>query len=194
MLSRRPALAVLFLLLLAFVAAGCGEGPGNRPSATAPNEGPYVTTGGLRYQVQMSRVLNPFDAEDADYLDGIPHPNLQVANGTDVWFGVFLRVEHHFKNGPQLSAEHFALTDTEGHVLLPTTQSNQNPYAYHPRVLKTSTDVIPNPDSTAAQAPIGGELLLFKVNQTWLENRPVELKIYAPAGGPNGVASVTLDI
>ena len=91
MLSRRPALAFLSLLLVAAL-AGCGHGPGNRPRAIAPTEGYYVTTGGLRYQVQMSRVLNPYDPEDADYLVGINRPNLQVADGKKVWFGVFIRV------------------------------------------------------------------------------------------------------
>ena len=194
MLSRRPALSFLSLLLLVVAIAGCGQGPGNRPTASAPNEGPYVTTGGLRYQVQMSRVLNPFDAEDKDYLIGINHPIEAVGHGKTVWFGVFIRVEHHFNNGPQVAAfyQHFLLTDTEGHHLAPTPLPPTNVYGYRSTILSSSNNVLPNPDSTAAAGPIGGALLLFRVNQLWLENRPVKLIISPPNGGHT--ANVTLDI
>ena len=59
------------LVLLVFVAAfvaGCG----NKEAiiTVAETEGVYVDVGGLTYQVQMSRFLNPGDVEDKEYLDG----------------------------------------------------------------------------------------------------------------------------
>jgi hypothetical protein len=178
--------------------ASCGDiGEGNNPTAEGETEGVYITTGGLRYQVQMSRKLNPYDVEDQAYLVGIPDPAAQVANKRFTWFGVFIRVENrtgHAGVPPKfiLSANNFRLEDNEGEISLPVPHIPvENVFAYRPRVIPPR-GVTPKPSSIAAQSPIGGALILFKVDQNLLERRPVLLKIKPPTGGEE--AEVRLDI
>ncbi len=189
----RPALALASLALVVPFAA-CGDG--NDPVTEAHNEGIYVTTGGLRYQVQMSRKLNPYDIEDRDYLSGIPNAAKQVANQDVAWFGVFLRVENrtHKGDGPEKTiqaADKFKIVDNKGTEAEPYPMPATNVYAYRSVPLNAKGQ-IPAASSTAAQAPIGGALVLFKVEQGILERRPTQLLIEAADG--SGEAEVNLDI
>ena len=56
----------------------------------AATEGIYLDVGGLKYQVQISRVLNANDREDRDYLVDLPAD--QQLGSNDNWFAVFMRV------------------------------------------------------------------------------------------------------
>ena len=56
-------------------------------------EGFYLSLGELKYQVQISRQLNPHDVQDRDYLRGVPEAQRTLA-ADEVWFGVFLQVEN----------------------------------------------------------------------------------------------------
>ncbi|MDQ8045574.1 MAG: hypothetical protein AAGC46_17625 [Solirubrobacteraceae bacterium] len=190
----RPALALLSLAL-AVPFAGCGDG--QDPTTTASVESVYVTIGGLKYQVQMSRKLNPYDAEDRDYLAGVPHAAQDVANLKYTWFGVFLRVENDTNGKPQndprtiTSASKFVLTDNENDTAYPTPLPSTNVFAYKAQAL-APRGIIPNPSSTAAQAPIGGSLILFKVDQQLLERRPATLNITSADGTVTG--RINLDV
>lgn len=173
--------------------AACGDG--NDPRAEGETEAVYVTTGGLRYQVQVSRKLNPYDIEDRDYFVGIKGPGAQVANATDAWYGVFIRVEN--RTGLDTdnektfrTASEFELSDNEGNTVEPTPIPAENIFAYRQQPLPAK-GVLPLPSSNAAQAPIGGNLVLFKVDQQLLERRPVRLHIKSDDGTE---AEVKLDI
>ncbi len=211
----RPALALLSLALTVPFAA-CGDG--NDPRAEGETEAVYITPGapaepgeaehgeeaehaeeenlggGLRYQVQISRKINPYDVEDRDYLVGIKDAAKQVANPTDTWFGVFIRVENVTDDGDReeqtlRSADHFHIEDNEGNKAEPTPLPAENVFGYHPQLIPAGGQV-PLASSTAAQSPIGGSLLLFKVDQGILERRPTKLVIESP----EGEAEVNLDI
>lgn len=173
--------------------AACGDG--NDPRAEGETEAVYVTTGGLRYQVQVSRKLNPYDIEDRDYFVGIKGAGAQVANATDAWYGVFIRVENRTgldtdEEKTFQTASEFELSDNEGNTVEPTAIPADNIFAYRPQPLPAK-GVLPLPSSNAAQAPIGGNLVLFKVDQQLLERRPVRLHIKSKDGTE---AEVKLDI
>ena len=189
----RPALTLASLALVVPFAA-CGGG--NDPVKEAHNEGIYVTTGGLRYQVQMSRKLNPYDIEDRDYLSGIPNADKQVANQDVAWFGVFLRVENRTHKGDAVektiqAASKFKIVDNKGTEAEPYPLPADNVYAYRSVPLNPKGQ-IPAASSTAGQAPIGGALVVFKIDQSILERRPTQLRIEAADG--SGEAEVNLDI
>lgn len=173
--------------------AACGDG--NDPRAEGETEAVYVTTGGLRYQVQMSRKLNPYDVEDRDYLVGIKGAAAQVSNPIDTWFGVFIRVENISNkdgNKGQIvnSANEFWISDNEGNKAEPTVLPAENIFGYHAQPIIPGGQ-LPKASSTAMQSPISGSLILFKVNQGILERRPTKLHIEAPDGSE---AEVVLDI
>ena len=65
----RLLLSVTATLMLVGGLSACGE---HGEANVGKNEGYYVETGGLQYQVQISRQLNPKDFEDRDYLIGLP--------------------------------------------------------------------------------------------------------------------------
>ena len=62
-------LAVASLALLSGLPA-CGNR--HEVITDAETEGPYLNLGPLKYQVQISRQLNPDDLEDRVYLRGLP--------------------------------------------------------------------------------------------------------------------------
>ena len=65
--------------LAALVAAGCNK---EEVSVEASTEGPYVTVNDLKYQVQISRILNPGEPEDVGYLRGLPRARQLTAPRT----------------------------------------------------------------------------------------------------------------
>ena len=71
MTRRMPhfALSMLAGLALSSAVAGCGE-----EELTEVVEGEPIELAGLDYNVQITRFLNPDDAEDAQYLVGQPPP------------------------------------------------------------------------------------------------------------------------
>lgn len=192
-MPRLRPLTALLALALAVPFAACGDG--NDPVNFGKTEAVYVTTGGLRYQVQVSRKLNPYDVEDKDYLVGVPKAAEQVANPTTAWFGVFIRVENRtgLKDVPPQtinSATSFWLEDNEGNKAYPTALPADNVYGYKSTAIPAKGQ-LPAASSTAASAPIGGALVLFKVDQGILERRPTQLHVQSADGK---TAVVDLDI
>lgn len=120
---RRLGVAVA---VLALALAGCGD---KKKAVTfTDNEGEYLDLGGLRYQVQLSRQLNPYDIEDKAYLQGIPASLAKLAPG-DSWFAVFLRVENPHSH-PVPAATSFLLRDTQNNTFVPVPIPAGNPFAY----------------------------------------------------------------
>lgn len=188
----RPALALL-AVALAVPFSACGDG--QEPVRNAKTEGVYVTAGDLKYQVQVSRKLNPYDVEDSEYFTGLPDAPAQVTT-EDQWYGVFIRVENRTnddgaKGRTIQSASAFTMVDTTGKTVKPTPLPATNVFAYRSTPIVAGQH-IPAPSSAAATASIGGSLVLFKVTQEMLDNRPVQLHI-KPADGSEE-ATVDLDV
>jgi hypothetical protein len=179
----------LFLLVFAVALfAGCG----NKEAVIkeAETEGVYVDVGGLTYQVQLSRFLNPGDVEDKEYLTGLPAEVSPQLPGDEIWFGVWMRVKN-YSGGTLTPTDEFIIVDTEENQYRPVPlEARANPFAYEPHPLLNS-QVLPTPDTAAASGPIQGSLILFRLKASTLPNRPIKLEIEQAGDEP---AEIDLDL
>jgi len=184
---RRLAL-LLSLLACGLVAAGCGNK--QEIVTQGDTEGIYIDVDDLKYQVQISRYLNANDVEDRDYLKGLP-AGAEQPKGDETWFGVFLRVQN--ESGEEIApANDFEIVDTQENVYRPIPLDPAlNPFSYDPQPLPPHS-VLPDPESAAANSAIQGSLLLFKVKNSSLQNRPLEFKL--KRGGSGDTGTVDLDV
>jgi hypothetical protein len=183
-------LAILCALLAAAaVLGGCGNK--EEEVFTAETEGAYLDVGELRYQVQISRQLNPADIEDRAYLNGVPVEERVLERGQS-WFAIFVRVENPTEE-PHRAADEFELEDTQDQIYKAIELPPQNPFAYNGGVVQPE-DTLPPLQSVAQQnETIFGQLVLFKVDVSSFENRPLELKILSPEV-PQTEATLALDV
>src|SRR3954451_21542717 len=127
---RRSFFALIAVAALAV--AGCG----NKESITteAPTEGIYLDLGGMKYQIQMSRYLNPKDVEDRSYLAGLPTG--VSAGKDDVWFGIWMRVQNEGKAARAMATQ-YEIRDTQGSVYRPVPlDAKANPFSYQPGTVR----------------------------------------------------------
>ena len=167
-LKSALALAVLALAPLGAVACGTDE------DDLSVKEGEAVELGDALYNVQITRFLTPDDPEDAAYLEGEPDP----PNGK-AYLAVFLTLEHQGDDTITVPGD-FEIEDTRGDTY-PSLESD-NPYALQPGTELGSDDKLPAPGTPAANGPIQGAMVLFLIDETATENRPLELKIPSPEG------------
>ena len=179
---------LLALAATALVLAGCGNKVEVR--TVAETEGIYIDVGELKYQVQLSRILNPSEPEDAAYLQGLP-PGTEPPGPDEAWFGVWMRVENTTEDLTLMSSDEFEIVDTQEHTFTPI-ELEGNPFAYEPEEVSPHK-VLPSPNSPAGEGVIQGSLILFKVTTEALANRPLEFKIQSPAL-PDDVGIVDLDV
>jgi len=180
---------LLIALLVAVPLAGCGNKESEVKSGET--ESVYLDLGDLRYQVQISRQLNPQDVEDRAYLTGVDPAQAKLKKG-ESWFAIFVRVENpHERSLP--SATQFELSETSGKIYRPVRIARTNPFAYvGGRVAGHGT--LPDNGSVAqANESVNGALVLFKVKTASFDNRPLELKIFGP-DVPQDVVTVDLDV
>jgi hypothetical protein len=186
-------LARLTLLAAALACSLLATGCGNRTDEArtlGETEGVYLDIDELKYQVQLSRYLNPNDAEDRGYLTGLP-PGTPQPGGDETWFAVFIRVSN--ETDHTLSpANDFEIVDTQENRFRPLPLDPKvNDFAYQPNPIPPG-GLIPVPNSAAAQGVIQGSLLLFKVKTSSLQNRPLEFKFRRGGTGTTGI--VDLDV
>lgn len=182
----RPLVLALAALVALAGLAGCGQ---ENPRTHARTEGPYLDVGPLQYQVQISRQLNPADQEDRAYFVGVDRPG--EIGGDDAWFSVWVRVWNRTK-ATHTSSDHFVVEDTTGKRYEPVEVGPGNVFAYRPAAIP-SGGTLPAADSAAEQGVIGGSMLLFRVTNESLANRPLILHIESPRGEPHE-AEVDLDV
>jgi hypothetical protein len=172
------AAALLFLLAAALLTVGCGQ-----DEELDVKEGEPVELGPLRYNVQLTRFLNRTNVEDRDYLVGQrPAPSGQK------YLAVFIEIENDSDATASLPSD-VRIVDTRGTVYAPV--PSQSLYA-----LKLGTQVppdgeLPAADTTAANGPTGGAMILFLIRDEATENRPLELEI---PGIEGEVGKIELDI
>ncbi len=188
-MSLRRVLTLTALALLALPLAACG----NKEEVTTfgHTEGAYLNVGDLTYQVQISRLLNPADNTDRDYLVDVPADQLQLGPD-EQWFGVFVIA---WNEGDKAvpAAQEFELTDTQENVYRPLLIGPKNVFAFRRGVIPADGQ-LPVLNSAASNNPsVNGGMLLFKVKNSTLDNRPLELKIHSLTGTPRE-AAVDLDV
>lgn len=185
-------LAVPLTLALALVAFG---GCGNKRDAytTADTEGVYLAADGLTYQVQLSRELNPALVEDRTLLRGLPASETRLTPD-EVLFGVWLRVENN-GNATHVSSDNFEIIDTEDNHYAPlTVDPSLNSFIYQPQTMR-SGDLYPDLDSVASSCcPRQGALLIFRLNRSVYNNRPLDFDIRTTRTPVRTEASVELDL
>jgi hypothetical protein len=183
---RRVA-SLMLLCAAVLLAAGCGD---KESVVTSGQEGVSVDVGGLSYQVQLSRFLNPNDVEDAYYLRGLPETTDLDPGKDSVWFAVWMRVKN-FSDETLTPTTQFTIEDTEGNKFQPLPiDEKQNPFVFQANPLPHAK-VNPDPNSPSGSGPIQGSLILFRVDTDSLQNRPLTLHI---EGNANESASMELDL
>lgn len=186
--ARRLPLLLLAALFCAGAVAGCGNKQETR--TIGDTEGLYVDVGELKYQVQISRIINPNDTADRTYLAGLPGGTLPP-KPDEAWFGIWLRVQNTTSEKTLPAAEEFKIVDTQKNTFEPV-QLEDNPFAYAPGELGPNT-VLPSENSPAGEGVIQGSLILFKVTNEALQNRPLEFRIESPEN-PDEVGIIDLDV
>jgi hypothetical protein len=156
--------------------SACGAG---EHATYADNLGPgYVELGQLNYQVQISRQLNPWSAEDRFYLQGFTKSQLELA-ANEEWFGVSLQV-FNWSGAAHTPTGDFFITDSLGGRYVPLSNPTPNPYSYVPDTIAAGGQ-LPGITSDAFTGWSQGELLVFKIPYASLVNRPFILHIVSPA-------------
>ncbi len=181
-------------LLAVLAVSGCGDSHTRVTTGTYAGESgknaPYLNVGSLVYEVQLSRQLNPYNSEDASYLQGLTPAQLKLEPGQE-WFAVFMQV-YNQTSQPQPSANSITITDTQENTYTPIVPDETNPFAYRPALVPANSQ-LPTPGTLADDDPAEGSVLLYKIEIVSLDNRPLELKIVDP-NDPSATASAELDV
>src|SRR5438477_5400198 len=145
-MSRRPLATVATValsLIASLVAGGCSSSSDYHRLSV--EEGIPVFLGGMEYSVQISRFLNPKDAEDKAYLQGAP-PLPRDA----YYLGIFLQVHNHNSTRTGLPTR-YDVTDTEHNAYLPVPVHNGYAMPLHGSVAPGGE--LPDPESAAGSGP-----------------------------------------
>ncbi|HEX4116165.1 MAG TPA: hypothetical protein VHY18_09865 [Solirubrobacteraceae bacterium] len=192
-LGKLAPLAVLLVSMLALSA--CSDNSHTRVTTgtyagESGQNAPYLNVGPLIYEVQLSRELNPYDTEDSTYLSGLTPAQRKLAPGEE-WFAVFLQV-YNESSAPHVATTNISISDTQENVYTPIAPALTNEFAYRGGLIPPKGR-IPALDTTAANGPTQGALVLFKIKIVSLDNRPIEIKFVDPLN-PAETASAELDV
>ncbi len=190
--TPRHLLSLAAVALAVLALGACGEShtrvtTGTYAGASGKNA-PYLDVGPLVYEVQLSRELNPWNSEDAGYLEGLSPAERALRPGEE-WFGVFMQVYNN-TNAPHPIATGLTISDTQGNVYHPIVPPN--PFAY-PSGMVPPKNQVPADNTVADDGPTQGALLLYKIKVESLDNRPLTISIVDPLD-PHQTASAELDV
>jgi hypothetical protein len=179
--GHKGALALVLLFALAVLGvAGCGNS-----LSKEGNEGEPIQLGDLKFNVQETRILNPAQPDDKEYLVGqqLPTPHGKL------YLGVFLTMHNSGDNAVRSPTNaDLTVVDTTGasYESIPSHTDFAAPLG---SLIPPGGD-IPGAGTAAANGPTQGALVLFLVDQTFTENRPPKLEI----DSSNETGEITLDI
>src|SRR3954470_3891217 len=178
--ARLGAVLAAAAIVIGALLSGCDTAPENANQVT---EGQGMKLGDLLYNVQITRELNPGDTEDKAYLVG------QKPLGPDEYYlGVFMRVENEGSSPAQLPTD-FTIVDTVGDTFKPLPSNSL--FALKLGGTLQGGDELPAGESAAANGPIQGSLVLFRIDASAIQDRPLTLHIASPTGS---TGEVELDI
>jgi len=166
--GRTGALAIALSLAAVLIgAAGCGE-----DVKKDVVEGEPLELGDLKFNVQITRFLNPSDREDGAYLEGqqVPPPAGQE------YLGVFIEIDNEGSEVARLpTAADLSVVDTTGQAY--EALESDTHFALDLGGNIDAHSEVPAPDTPAASGPAQGSIVLFLVTSNIGENRPLELEI-----------------
>lgn len=187
-MQRAPGSTTRFAAVLAAVVAiasgvvlsGCDTAPENADQVT---EGQGIKIDDLLFNVQITRELNPFDTEDKAYLVG------QKPLGPDEYYlGVFMRVQNEGDASAQVPTD-MSVVDTVGDTFKPLPSDSL--FALRLGDTLHGGDQLPEGESVAANGPIQGSMVLFRIDTSAIQDRPLTLHITTSTGS---TGEVELDI
>src|SRR5215211_7700686 len=158
------ALVVAVALALGALLAGCETNP---ESSLSVEEGQGMKLGGLLYNVQISRFLNPMDDEDKAYLVGQP-----PLPGDRYYLGVFMQIQNEGDTAQRIPRD-LTVVDTGGTKFNPL--ASRSAFALGLGTKVPADGEVPPPESTAANGPIQGSMVLFRIDGRAIEDRPLIL-------------------
>lgn len=173
-------LAAAVVIALGAAVSGCDTAPENANQVT---EGQGIKLGDLLYNVQITRILNPADQEDSAYLVGQKPPG-----GDQYYLGVFMRVDNEGDTAAQVASD-FRVIDTVGDTFDPI--PSKSLFALPLGRTVHPGDQLPEGETTAANGPIEGAMVLFRIDGAAIQDRPLTLEIPSSTGSPG---EVELDI
>jgi hypothetical protein len=174
------ALLLALALALAALSSGCATNP---ESSLSVDEGQGMRLGDLLYNVQISRFLNPTDEEDKAYLVGQP-----PLASNEYYLGVFMQIQNEGDRAQRIPTG-FTVVDTAGTKFKPL--ASKSLFALGLGTKVPADREVPPPDSTAANGPIQGSMVLFRIDGRAIQERPLDLRIPSSSGT---VGVVELDI
>jgi hypothetical protein len=172
---------VTLLSVAALGLAACGA----NHERTSGEEGEFITVGPATYQVQITRLLNPRIRPDDAYLRGQQPPNKDES-----YLGVFLQIKNE-GDAPYSPPRDMKIVDTQGNEYLPL-DATQSGFGLDFGKPIAHDELAPPPDSPAAEGPINGAMVLFRLKlDSATNNLPLELEVPT---GPNSSSRIALDI
>jgi hypothetical protein len=194
---RLPILACALVVALAVAACGSnshhnaplvGTLAGHEVGSEV-NNGEYIQAGPITYQLQVSRELNPYSVQDAEYIKGLP-AGFTPPDANQLWYGVFLwaKNQHHVA---LRTSDNFKIVDTQGITYYPIKLNPAlNPYVWTSQLLPYE-GTYPVPNSVQSEGESQGGLVLFKLDSSAYSDRPLTFYILNHHGQKLG--SISLD-
>ena len=139
--------------------------------------------GDLIYNVQITRILNPTDGEDSAYLVGQPPPP-----NDEFYLGVFMEIQNQADSAQRVPTD-FRVVDTGETEFDPVPSRSLFALELGGRIRPNGE--LPEPETTAANGPIEGAMVLFLIDRAALEDRPLILHVPSSTGS---IGDVELDI
>jgi hypothetical protein len=173
-------LAAVAAIAFGMLLSGCNTAPENANQVT---EGQGIKLGDLLYNVQITRILNPEDPEDKAYLAG-----QEPLPGDEYYLAVFMRIDNEGSSSAQVASD-FQIVDTVGDTFDPI--PSKSLFALQLGATLHGGDQLPQPESTAANGPIAGSMVLFRIDDAAVQDRPLTLEIPSSDGS---TGEVELDI
>jgi hypothetical protein len=177
-IARATRVVPVLVAVAALALTGCSKD--SKPLES--KEGGRIYLDGAFYQVQLSRVLNPKDVEDGYYLEGQSEPQ-----AGESYFGVFMRVDNEETKHrvTPIGVDKMRIVNASGNEFEPIPVKSSG-WGYSQAPLGKGAHM-PIPDSPADIGPIRGALILFRIPQSDLDARPLELEIESEHGKPGKI-------
>jgi hypothetical protein len=173
-------LAAVVAIAAGVVLSGCDTAPENADQVI---EGQGIKLDDLLFNVQITRELNPFDTEDKAYLVG-----QKPLTPDQYYLGVFMRIDNEGDASAQVPTD-MSVVDTVGDTFRPLPSDSL--FALKLGDTIHGGDQLPEGESVAANGPIEGSMVLFRITGAAFEDRPLTLHITTSTGS---TGEVELDI